>query len=651
MSDRPPIREDGPDAAKATKPIIAEVAAWLRRAAGDRVELENRTTAAEPEEGPAAPTPADATPQHPDLVHPELEHPEAAPTDTAQPEATQPAADHPPSGHSEHTDHQAEPDPPDEADEAKGGQDTGPAHLAQVPRQPDPAPEHLHPEAPAPLVEPPAYVDAVAGVSTAPDEAPPQAGQAPDPPDRQLDEDMGASEPGDAASPTAAEPVDPPGHPGLPERPELGAPQPASETASADAVVVGDSGQRSWILPATDQAEVLSVAPSSEAPGARSPADASSVPEREATETGLPDEAGPSAAPSDEPQVVGPPPESDLASPPPLEPLPEQEDGAAASPIHRSDDAAGASGGARPPVVPEAFGTDAIDIPISTETTGTQTADTPISTETTGTQTADTPINTETVDARVHLAPADRPDVPDVGWPQPQWDLGPTVDPTPRGSTGAEPVSEVRSAPDRTHQADPFDLDLAEMADRARASAAVSAKATSPSIEDDVDTDANAAVRDQVAGKGADELVGNHIGGSDVSSRVNQAVQAPVELEPVPVDLEIPAAAAATTKTATEAQTEWDEWDVDDQPADDVIVAHEARKAPRRKRPPRPGAGSKRTSYPRGQLKERIGILQRIRAMLGVVVVTVLLGVAAGAAIGAFLLFIALAVRSAITSS
>ena len=37
--------------------------------------------------------------------------------------------------------------------------------------------------------------------------------------------------------------------------------------------------------------------------------------------------------------------------------------------------------------------------------------------------------------------------------------------------------------------------------------------------------------------------------------------------------------------------------------------------------------------------------------MLGVVVLTVVLGVAAGAAIGAFLLFLAFAIRGAITSS
>ncbi|HEV8116460.1 MAG TPA: hypothetical protein VGP53_09495 [Acidimicrobiales bacterium] len=59
---------------------------------------------------------------------------------------------------------------------------------------------------------------------------------------------------------------------------------------------------------------------------------------------------------------------------------------------------------------------------------------------------------------------------------------------------------------------------------------------------------------------------------------------------------------------------------------------------------------AKRPRYPRGQLREPIGILRRIRAMLGIVVVTVLLGVAAGTAVGAFIFFLAFAVRDAITA-
>ena len=57
-----------------------------------------------------------------------------------------------------------------------------------------------------------------------------------------------------------------------------------------------------------------------------------------------------------------------------------------------------------------------------------------------------------------------------------------------------------------------------------------------------------------------------------------------------------------------------------------------------------------RPCYPRGRLREPIGSLRRIRAMLGIVVVTVLLGVAAGTAVGAFIFFLAFAVRNAITA-
>ncbi len=42
--------------------------------------------------------------------------------------------------------------------------------------------------------------------------------------------------------------------------------------------------------------------------------------------------------------------------------------------------------------------------------------------------------------------------------------------------------------------------------------------------------------------------------------------------------------------------------------------------------------------------------MPRVRAMLGVVLLTVVLGVAAGAAIGAFLVFAAFAIRGAITT-
>lgn len=98
----------------------------------------------------------------------------------------------------------------------------------------------------------------------------------------------------------------------------------------------------------------------------------------------------------------------------------------------------------------------------------------------------------------------------------------------------------------------------------------------------------------------------------------------------------------------------------DEQPGADVTLdPAEHEEAGEADRPPKAAAAlatavarqrAKRSPYPRGQLKERIGFLRRVRAMLGVVVLTVVLGVAAGAAIGAFLLFLAFAVRSAIDS-
>ena len=60
MSDRPPTREDGPEAPASPKPSIVEVAAWLRRAAEEGHELDGGTTAAEPE-GPRQPPNRQAT--------------------------------------------------------------------------------------------------------------------------------------------------------------------------------------------------------------------------------------------------------------------------------------------------------------------------------------------------------------------------------------------------------------------------------------------------------------------------------------------------------------------------------------------------------------------------------------------------------------
>lgn len=179
-----------------------------------------------------------------------------------------------------------------------------------------------------------------------------------------------------------------------------------------------------------------------------------------------------------------------------------------------------------------------------------------------------------------------------------------------------------------------FDLDLAELAARARASAAI----------------------------------GGPVKGQPPRAARPIEAPAPIELEPVPDDAEPsqdPSSAPSPSPTAPvrqpliaastaldlskETSTEPEAGDVElgDTPVADAPAEKAA--PPRTFRLPRTFR-SQRTHYPRGQLRERIGLLRRVRALLGVVVVTVLLGVAAGAAIGAFLLFLAFAVRGAITT-
>lgn len=171
-----------------------------------------------------------------------------------------------------------------------------------------------------------------------------------------------------------------------------------------------------------------------------------------------------------------------------------------------------------------------------------------------------------------------------------------------------------------------FDLDLAQVADRARAYARRGLTAAPP-VDGDTQNGQDPDGRD---GDWPDDR-GD---GSTITVRVKQPPQARVERRPAPAP------------TAPEA-----DWEVEAEPTGEVVVTDlPPAKAPAKKPAPRKPTRAKRPTYPRGQLKERIGVLRRIRAMLGVVVVTVLLGVAAGAAIGAFLLFLAFAVRSAITS-
>ena len=64
----------------------------------------------------------------------------------------------------------------------------------------------------------------------------------------------------------------------------------------------------------------------------------------------------------------------------------------------------------------------------------------------------------------------------------------------------------------------------------------------------------------------------------------------------------------------------------------------------------KPKARRPKVRYPRGELKERIGFLRRVRAIIGIAVVAVLLGICLAALIGGALVFFFLVGRSAITS-
>jgi len=193
-------------------------------------------------------------------------------------------------------------------------------------------------------------------------------------------------------------------------------------------------------------------------------------------------------------------------------------------------------------------------------------------------------------------------------------------------SPTAKPIAKVgpaRSDPPGVEAAEPsvgrrpagassvvslFDLDLAELAARARASASASAK------------EPLAPTAEATGHESAVTTTGDTGDIAGLSAPPGESIP-PVAVEPEGLDPE------------------------SDEESDDTDPGKPAAKATaglrRRVRPGR---------YPRGQLKERIGILRRVRAMLGVVVVTIILGVVAGGAIGVFLLLVAFAVRSAITS-
>ena len=175
-----------------------------------------------------------------------------------------------------------------------------------------------------------------------------------------------------------------------------------------------------------------------------------------------------------------------------------------------------------------------------------------------------------------------------------------------------------------------FDLNLVELANRARASARQDL-AAGPA---EADREGPAA---SVVGGPAIEAARAEPPAQDESTIAFDLLHDDDLEDDRPLELE------ATTDTDTRtAGTDTHAADASDR-AEGTDEDDQAPVAARRRRPTR-------TRYPRGQLREPIGILRRIRAMLGVVVVTVVLGIAAGAAFGAILLLLAFAIRNAITS-
>lgn len=238
---------------------------------------------------------------------------------------------------------------------------------------------------------------------------------------------------------------------------------------------------------------------------------------------------------------------------------------------------------------------------------------------------------------------------------------------TAGASTAVDETSVTAAEPARPAAVSLFNLDLAELAARARSSAALDAPAT-----DDRNGDERA--QDDLA----DPVPANPTAptmpaapeapAASVTSPATPVTPVPAPARPTggkPPDAdEAQAGPTAPDADATSTALIWEE-PAAYGPTGDDLHQHNEPSA----RPPEPvrslaldllggvraaaAKGSRRpirSRYPRGQLRERIGVLRRIRAMLGVIVVTVVLGIAAGAAVGAFFLFLTFAIRSAINS-
>ena len=557
MSDRPTQPPAETAGGSDAKPSIAEVAAWLRRAAESHEGVEELRPGLRP---PAPPVAAPGPP-------PGARFGEAP----APPPADPPPAEAPPEPAEEPTalEEPAAEEPP-VADE--------PAAEAPLTTNDEPPPVAVEAppvEEPSGAAEPPLPEEQAAAVAPPP-----------------------AEEPGAAAAPPTAEPL---------EQPPLADAAPVEDVVVADEVPAG----------AQDEAAARWGAPRRTPPAADAPAAAARANEAEAVTA---EEATPEPAPAEEPPVD-------------VQPLA----GARRPWSGSDDDAHGAPAPAadldadRPVVSPAlALFASAVVRHNTAEVAAVKVQ-----------QEDEAPKVEPLVEDELPMA-ADEPagtSPPDDGW---------TPAPFDQASADDEPIPD-EPLPARSSVASLFDLDLAELAARARTRSGDRPRPAPVPESGRPEPEVAASRFGEPSGatgrswltegsvvEAPDEALATS--GLDLSWRLDTAAAGDLRIDTAEGD--------AVEGDAVEVEAEVDVDDAEAQPSaepaaprEPLIAAAMARRRARRKR------------YPRGQLKEKIGFLRRVRAMLGVVVVTVLLGVAAGAAIGAFIVFLAFAIRSAITSS
>ncbi len=586
MSEGPPTRDDGPSTTAPAKPSISDVAAWLRRTAEERDEADVGSTAPDGE----APSPDPVPPaQRP-----------SGTTSSAMRQASQPGG----GGASVATDGSEPPRPDPDRIEPRVEAVAGRA--AEPPSPPRP-PEHPPSDADGPAAPP-------APEAPSEDVTLEEVGQH-HPATGPFVLDERSADPENLADAAPAAPAAPAGRPTAePEVIDAAPAAPAGPLAAEPEVI--DAGPAAPARPPTPAVVAAATAPPAE------PVDEADRP------AGVePGRAGTAAAPGadDREAVTAPHPALDLETSGTLpadrddvfdELWPPDRTGEAARDDGSGSKAPGEPSGGQDSPDPEEHATDVLATAAVHDTDRGRSA-------------------LRGIWGDVAVEPPEAGAPPGPSTPAPERPMVPAASTAPGPSTQVlEPPDPAEARPEPAEapaaeapasQGDQFDLDLARMLDRARARALARPTTAQPSDAGRVAIDDH---RYHDEGRWDDRP-----NGSQVIVRAPQPVPVPVELQPVP---------DAAPRT---------EWDLDSEPTGEVIVVDPpvTETPARRKVPPRTSRPT-RPTYPRGQLKERIGILRRIRAMLGVVVVTVLLGVAAGAAIGAFLLFLVFAIRNAITS-